>query len=250
MALLGRVLHREPRRPRNDVEASRMSIIEHLEDLRRALIIIVVAWGLATIVGFVVWRPVFDFLIHRGGLTTINYQAPTGAFFLALKVALYVGFGIAIPVIVQQSWWFVSPGLHRHEKRVILPLITATILFFYIGVAFALFSLPLFIRILGSFAPVDVKFLPFVDEYLSFVLGITIGFGLVFEMPVVLYVLGLLRIISSRWLYKNRLWWVLALGLLAQFLTPGGDPFTPLIMFVPLYVLWEATALLLKLGGR
>jgi sec-independent protein translocase protein TatC len=227
-----------------------MSIIEHLEDLRRALIIILAAWGLATVVGFIVWRPVFDFLIHDAGLTQINYPAPTGAFFLALKVALYIGFGIAIPVIVQQAWWFVSPGLHRHEKRVILPLITATILFFYLGVAFALFSLPLFIRVLGSFAPSDVKFLPFVDEYLSFVLGITIGFGLVFEMPVVLYVLGLMRIISSSWLYKNRLWWIVGLGLLAQFLTPGGDPFTPLIMFVPLYVLWEATALLLKLSGR
>jgi sec-independent protein translocase protein TatC len=249
MALLGRVFHREPRGVR-DVESSRMSIIEHLEDLRRALIIILVAWGLATVFGFIVWKPVFNFLIHDAGIPKAYYQAPTGAFFLALKVALYVGFGIAIPVIVQQTWWFVSPGLHRHEKRLILPLISATILFFYIGVAFALFSLPLFIRVLTSFAPPDVAFFPFVDEYLSFVLGITIGFGLVFEMPVVLYVLGMVRIISSRWLYKNRIWWYVGLGLLAQFLTPGGDPFTPLIMAVPLLILWEGTALLLKVSGR
>ena len=71
-----------------------------------------------------------------------------------------------------------------------------------------------------------------------------------FELPVVLYTLGLLKIISSRWLYKHRLYWVIALGLIANVMTPGVDPFTPLLVFIPLWIFWEGTALLLKLSGR
>ena len=81
-------------------------------------------------------------------------------------------------------------------------------------------------------------------------LALIIGYGLVFELPVVIYVLGSLRVIDSKWLYKNRAYWFLGLGILANFLTPGGDPFTPMIMFVPLYFLYEATTLILKLRGR
>ena len=126
----------------------------------------------------------------------------------------------------------------------------ATIVFFAIGVSVAMFALPLYIKILGSLAPADVTYLPDITELVSFVLIMVIGFGLVFELPVVLFVLGMLRIINSRWLYKRRPYWFLALGILANFLTPGVDPLTPMIMFVPLYVFFEATALLLKLLGR
>jgi sec-independent protein translocase protein TatC len=77
-----------------------------------------------------------------------------------------------------------------------------------------------------------------------------IGFGVVFELPVVLVVLGLLGIVKSRWLYKNRIWWFVGLALVANFLTPGVDPLTPLLMFVPLYIFFEMSALILKLSGR
>jgi len=89
-----------------------------------------------------------------------------------------------------------------------------------------------------------------VSQFVSFVLLMVIGFGLVFELPVVLFVLGMLRVISSRWLHKTRPYWFLGLGILANFLTPGVDPLTPLIMFIPLYLFYEATALVLKLVRR
>src|SRR3989442_1627677 len=89
-----------------------------------------------------------------------------------------------------------------------------------------------------------------VSELVGFILIMVIGFGIVFELPVVLIVLGALRIISSRWLYKNRVWWFLGLGLASNFLTPGVDPLTPLIVFIPLYFFFEASALILKLSGR
>src|SRR5690242_14874578 len=206
-----------------------MSVIEHLEALRRALIISLIAWGIATIAAIFISGHVITFLIQRAGIGHAIYLQPGGGVILQLKVALYIGLVIAAPVVIQQVWWFVSPGLHAHERR---------------------FVLPLYIRVLNSLAPTDVTYLPDISELVGFVLVMVIGFGLVFELPVVLFVLGMLRIVSSRWLYKRRPYWFLALGVLANFLTPGVDPLTPMIMFVPLYLFYEGTALLLKLLGR
>ena len=249
MALLDRVLLRERKQPR-DADGARMTVIEHLEALRRALIISLAAWALTTVVSLLFASRVFEFLLARGNIPVAYFPSPTGFFMLMLKIALYLGFVLAFPVIVQQVWWFVSPGLHAHEKRVVLPIIVGSIVFFVIGVGFSMFSLPLILHVVTGFAPSNVQYFPFVDDYLSFVLALIIGYGLVFELPVVIYVLGSLRIISSAWLYKNRPYWFLGLGILANFLTPGGDPFTPMIMFVPLYLLYEGTTLLLKLRGR
>jgi sec-independent protein translocase protein TatC len=250
MALLERVLQRGPRRSPREVEDSRMTVIEHLEALRRVLIVSVIAWGVATLLAFFISDRLLDFLVHRAGLKEVIFLAPAGGFLVRLKVALYAGFVLAAPIVIQQLWWFVSPGLHAHERRFILPLIVATLFFFALGIGFALFALPLFIRVLNGLAPSDFKFFPAGDELLSFVLALVIGFGLVFELPVVLFVLGALRIISSHWLYTHRGYWIIGLGLLANVLTPGADPVTPLITFIPLYVFWEGTALLLKLTGR
>src|SRR2546429_1517361 len=249
MALLNRVLQRGPR-TRMPVEEQRMSLIEHLEALRRALIISLIAWSAATIAAIFVAGKVITFLITRAGIGHAIYLQPGGGVLLQLKVALYIGIVLAAPVIIQQVWWFVSPGLHPHERRYVLPLVVATIVFFAIGVSVAMFALPLYIKILGSLAPNDVTYLPDISELVSFVLIMVIGFGLVFELPVVLFVLGMLRIISSRWLSKRRPYWFLALALMANFLTPGVDPLTPMIMFIPLYVFFEGTTLLLRLLGR
>jgi sec-independent protein translocase protein TatC len=227
-----------------------MSVIEHLEALRRALIISIAAWTVATVVAWFFSSEVLTFLIQRAGLQHAFFLGPTGAFFIRFKVALYLGVVIACPVIFAQAWWFVSPGLYRHEKRIVLPLVAATSFFFLLGVGFALFSLPLFMRVLLSFAPSNLQFLPVGDDLLSFILALTIAFGIVFEMPVILWTLGMLRIITTRWLYRNHAYWIVGLGLLANVMTPGLDPLTPLIVFIPLVAFWEATALLLKLSGR
>jgi sec-independent protein translocase protein TatC len=249
VALLDRVLQRGPRTTA-PVEEQRMSVIEHLEALRRMLIISLIAWGIATIAAVFLAGRVITFVITRAGIGHAIYLQPGGGVLLQLKVALYIGLVIAAPVLIQQIWWFVSPGLHAHERRFVLPLVVATIVFFAFGVGVAMFALPLYIKILGSLAPADVTYLPDIGELVSFVLIMVIGFGLVFELPVVLFVLGMLRVISSRWLYKRRPYWFIALAVLANFLTPGVDPLTPMIMFVPLYIFFEVTALLLKLLGR
>jgi sec-independent protein translocase protein TatC len=230
----------------------RMSIVEHLEDLRRCLIIAFAGWLVATIVAFIFWQQILHQLIVRAGLekSGLFFTGPAGAFTLGLTIALCVGLVLSAPITFWQAWSFISPGLHAHERRLALPLIFATSFFFLLGIAFALFSLPLFIKILTGFAPADFHYLPLGDELMGFILLITVAFGIVFELPVVLYTLGMMRIISSRWLYRRRLYWVIGLGLAANFMTPGADPLTPLLVFVPLYIFWEATALLLKLTGH
>jgi sec-independent protein translocase protein TatC len=247
MATFVPTLHRSPTR---SVEDSQMTVFDHLSALRRALIVSILAWSVATGVAFLVWGRVLQLLIHQGGIGAVYYTTPAGAFTLALKISLYLGFVLASPVIIQQIWWFVSPGLHRHERRLIVPLIGATFFFFAVGIAFAMVMLPLFLSILSGFAPSNLHFLPFVDDYISFVLVLVIGFGIVFELPVVLYALGRMGIISSGWLYKHRLYWVVGLGILSALGTPGADPITPFFMFIPLYSFFEGTALLLKVTGR
>ena len=234
-----------------DPEA-RMSIVEHLEDLRRALIIAVIGWLAVTIIAFVFWQRILEFLIYRANLqkSGLIFLGPTGGFTIGLKIAFVVGLVGAAPIIFWQLWWFISPGLHVHERRLILPLIGATSFFFLVGISFALFSLPLIMKVLISFAPPDLHYLADANELLGFILLITFAFGLVFELPVVLYTLGRLGIISSKWLYRNRAYWVIGLGILANIMTPGTDPLTPLLVFVPLMIFWEGTALLLKLTGR
>jgi sec-independent protein translocase protein TatC len=231
-----------------------MSVVEHLEDLRRALIIGLVGWIVATVIAFVFWQKILEFLVVRAGLqkSGLIFLAPTGGFIIGLKIAFVVGLVGAAPIIFWQIWWFISPGLHDHEKKMVLPLVGATTVFFLIGVGFAMFALPLIMKVLtgGFFTPPDLHYLPDGNELLGFIFLITIAFGLVFELPVVLYTLGMLRIINSRWLYRHRAYWLVGLGLLANFMTPGADPLTPLLVFVPLYVFWEGTALLLKLTGR
>jgi sec-independent protein translocase protein TatC len=227
-----------------------MSVIEHLEALRRVLIICLIAWAATTVAAFFISPRVIDFLIKRAGIGHAVYLQLAGGVLLEVKVALYIGLVLAAPVVIQQVWWFVSPGLHQHERRFILPLIASTVFFFGVGVSVAMYALPIYVRVLNSFSPPDTSYLPDISQFVSFVLVMVIGFGIVFELPVVLFVLGMLRVIKSRWLYKNRPYWFLALGITANFLTPGADPVTPLIMFIPLYLFYEGTTLLLKLLGR
>ena len=243
------LLTRRRRQPRQ-VDDTRMSVIEHLEALRRALIVSSAGWLVATAAAYVVHNQVFDFLKSRSGVHTILLLEPTAGVFIGFKIALYLGLVLASPIVFSQLWWFISPGLHAHEKRLIVPLIGATTFFFLVGVAFAIYALPLFMGVLNAFNPPDTTAQYTADSIISFVLAIVLAFGVVFELPVVLYTLGMLRIISSRWLYQHRLYWVIALGLVANVMTPGVDPFTPLLVFIPLYVFWEGTALLLKLSGR
>jgi sec-independent protein translocase protein TatC len=163
-----------------------MTVVEHLEDLRRALVISGLAWALATLAAFLVYGHIVDLLVGRAGLSRqgLYFTSPAGGVVFGLQVAMVVGLVGAAPFIIWQVWWFVSPGLHPHERRFVLPMILATSSFFLIGVGVALFSLPLFMRILLGLTESGLHYLPLADNLFGFILLITIAFGLVFELPV------------------------------------------------------------------
>src|SRR5437588_1723820 len=159
------------RRPPRTVDDSRTSVIEHLEALRRALIVAGVGWIIATIAGYVVYRPVFLYLINHAHLAhEPTLLSPTEGVFIGVKIAFYLGLVGASPIIFWQLWWFISPGLHAHEKRLILPLIAATTFFFLVGVAFAIYALPLFMGIMSALNPPETTPLWTADSIISFTL--------------------------------------------------------------------------------
>ena len=227
-----------------------MSVIEHLEALRKVLIIMIIAISIGSVAGWIVWPPVLQYVEVHAHIGHVKVFTPAGAFFLHFKGAVYIGIVLAVPVIVQQAWSFVAPGLYLSERRLFGPLVLFTIFFFYLGVAFASYSVPLIVDLVTRFATQGVDYLPEGDALLSFVIAVVVGFGVIFELPVVLYALGRLGIISSRWMWKTRPYWIIGLGLVANLLMPGSDPFTPFLMMIPLYVFYEGTALLLRLTGR
>ena len=159
-----------------------MSVIEHLEALRRALMIAMGAWAVTTVIAFFISGQVIGFLVKRAGIGHAVYFGPAGGILTELQVAIYIGFVLAAPVVIQQTWWFVSPGLHRHERRFILPVLVATIFFFALGVAAAIFAMPLYISVLSKLAPPNVTYLADISQLIGFVLSAG-GFG---EQPTVL----------------------------------------------------------------
>lgn len=239
-------------RPAHTVEDSQMSIVDHLNALRRALTVSAAIWLAAGIACWFISLAFLAWVEKRAGLPhQLVYFGPAGGVMLRLQVSVYLGTLVASPVIIWQGWWFVAPGLHMHEKRVALPLILATSLFFLLGVALSFYSLPIFLDILQSFSGNGVlDYLPNGSDFLSFLLWVSMAFGLVFELPVVLWTLGMLRIISSGWLWRKRLWWIVGLLLAANFMTPGVDPITPLIIAVPLLAFYFGAMIVLKLSGR
>lgn len=238
----------------------RMSLLEHLEELRSRLIKIVLAFALLSIaswffydlfLGFLV-RPLerlpeSDLLIEKGKLIT---TAPPEALFIRLKVTAFAGVVLALPVILWQVWRFVTPGLYRHEKRYAVPFVAVSLMLFAAGCALALYTLPKTLDVLVSLAGSDFVLLPRASEYLSFILLLVVAFGLTFEIPLALVFLALAGVISSRSLKRARRYaWVGALALSAV-VTPTQDPFTMMVLAVPLGILYEATILTVRLMKR
>lgn len=235
-----------------------MSLLEHLEELRGRLIWIFATVALAGIAGWLLFdrvvitllepaRPYLD--LTGGDLTVIG---PLEAFTTRLKVAVYVGFAFAFPVVLFQLWRFVSPGLHKNERRYAVPFISSGILLFSGGVVFAYLTLPQALRFLigpeitGEF----VTPLLGAKSYLDFALLYHAAFGLAFEFPVALMFLALIRVITSRQMAKYRRHVFLGIALASALLTPSVDWFTMTAMTAALYVLYEACIWLARLFKR
>jgi len=232
----------------------RMTIVEHLEELRRVLIVSLAAWFACTVVAFIFNGFVLGLLLRPlklvlGNLHSIVpgaiFTSPTEGISVPIKIATIIGFILALPVILWQVWSFVSPGLRPVERKFVGPFIASAILLFACGAAFAYFVMPLGLGFLAGFLGGNAVYFPDIDQYLSFFLLLVVIFGVTFEMPVVLVLLGSLRIISSQWLRRRRKVAIVIIIAAAAIVTPGADPFTPTALAIPLLLLYEASILVL-----
>lgn len=228
-----------------------MSVIDHLEELRRRLVICIVAFVVTTAVAYAFYQPILDFLLEpviSKRVPAVYASGITTAFVVRLKVSIFAGFILALPVTLYQLWRFITPGLESHEKRYAIPFVASSLGLFALGTWFAFLVLPTGIRFLLAFASGPLQPLIFIDQYLSFLMFMIIAFGVSFEFPLVLVFLAGVGILSSGALRKKRRMALFAAFVVAAVATPSGDPYSMTAMAVPLYILYEVSILVVRFG--
>ena len=231
----------------SEIDASKAPLLDHLIELRRRLIYCIVAVAVTFGLALYFSDHVFAFLLHplkTAGQNKVIYTQIFEAFFVRVKVAFFGAMMLSFPVIANQLWQFVAPGLYRQEKRALLPFLFATPLLFLTGAALAYFvAVPLALHYLlgfqGNLGGVRQEALPAIGNYLSFIMQFLFGFGLAFLLPVLLMLLERAGIVTRRQLIGARRYAIVGATAIAAVLTPP-DLMSQVLLAVPLIVLYEA----------
>ena len=240
-----------------------MPLMDHLRELRRRLLIAVVAILAGTIVGWVFYPQVFEFvkqpyvdgiapLLNRSGFdATLVLSGGIGsAFTFRLKVALVLGLLLSSPVWLWEAWAFVLPALHRNEKRWAYLLTVTGVPLFLGGVTVGYLVLPKGIQVLVSFAPQSIHVLLNLGDYLSFMLRTVLVFGVAAQIPLVVVLLNRIGAVSARQLAAARPWTIVGIFVFAAIATPSTDPLTMLFLAVPMTVLYLVSELIARITDR
>jgi sec-independent protein translocase protein TatC len=234
----------------SDSEAT-MSLVEHLEELRRRVIIVAVAVLVAAIAGFFLADPIT--VILRSPLPEDVDLITTGvgeAFGVTVQLALMTGLALAMPVILFQAWAFVTPGLTRSERRLVWPLLIAAIILFAAGLGIGFLLIPVAVDFLLGFSFPDVEPMLRLADYIGFVSSMLLAFGLALQFPVLLYVLARIGILSYAFLSRRRRFVALGIVMFAIVITPGDIVIGSATLAFVMYGLFEATLQLIRMLGR
>lgn len=229
-----------------------MSLLEHLEELRSRIIVVAITIVLTGIIGFFLSEPIVAFLraaLPEGQDTLIQLSVGE-SLTVRLRVALYVGIALSVPVILYEVWRFVTPGLTRRERRLIWPMLIGAVLLFAIGLGLGYFVIPYALEFLLGLALPGVETQLRLSEYISFVSTVMLAFGLAFQFPVLLLLLARVGILNYRFLSARRRWAVLFIVLFAIIVTPGGDPISSTVLSLVMYTLFEGTLQIIRTMGR
>lgn len=219
-----------------------MPFVDHLIELRRRLIASVAILAAGTVLMFRFSGPLLSWLARPAG--QLVFIAPTEAFYTRLKVALYGGFILAFPLLVHQAWLFGARALDRRLRRMLLAMVPFSYLLFLLGVAICLYGVvPAAMKFLLSYGSEQVRPMMSLSAYLEFVTGLSLAFGAVFQMPLVLYALNRMGIVGRRRLAEFRRHVYLLCFVAAAFLTPGPDVFSQVCLALPAVLLFEASLL-------
>jgi len=239
----------------SDIDASEAPLMDHLAELRQRLIYSVVGFIVAFLLAFFFSSNLLHFLIlpfkwgtgTDVGLISIKLL---GVFLVKLKIAMFGGLFVAFPLIATQIYGFIAPGLYKHERQVLLPYLIATPLFFILGAALVYFMLlPVAIKFFFSLAAstsdgngVGIQLMPDIEAYLDFVMTLMLAFGVTFQLPVVLTLLGQIGIVKQDQLKRGRRFALVGVAAIAAVITPP-DPISMLAMCLPLFALYEVAVL-------
>ncbi|MHA6260095.1 twin-arginine translocase subunit TatC [Sporosarcina sp. CAU 1771] len=242
------------------MEEKNLTVIEHIDEIRKRLMLIVVFFIIAVIGSFFIATPIIKFLQMQytsevqGGLgeeSVLHSFTVLDPIMIYLKVIVFISIILISPIIMYQLWSFVSPGLHEKERRATRNYIPFTFLLFVGGVAFSYFVLLPYIMkfMINLSGELGITQTIGINEYFSFLFQIMVPFGIVFQLPIVLLFLTRLGIVNPVMLVKIRKYAYFALFVLAAFITPP-DLFSHLFVTVPLFALYELSVFISRFGYR
>jgi len=245
-------------------EMPQMGILDHLNEMRVYVVRAAIGLLVGVIVAFLFTETIFTFLLScnfpailidtasmEQVCAEIITTRPTENIENFLRLAFFAGIALSMPWIVYQLWRFISPGLHKHEKRYVYIFVPALTFLFLFGAVFAWAVLmPPAFFFLSSFQAENVEIKWTIDSYISFVTGFLLWLGLAFEMPLIFYFLSRFGFVSSKMLRENWRFAVVGIAILAAMITPSIDPVTMVLTMIPLTVLYLASIGLSALGYR
>ena len=239
-------------RPEEETGAT-MSFFDHLVELRKRIISSLLAIGVGMVVGLSVAKRFINFIVQPMVIALranhlddkLWFRSPVGYVGLYINLGLYLGIVIAMPWVLYQIWLFVAPGLYRHERRATLSFIISAMCLFLVGISVGYFGLlPLVLtKVIGFSTGGPIS--PWIDvsEYFDTILVVLVGLGVIFEMPVVVFILSIFNIVTPKFLLKNFRYAMLLITILAAIVTPSPDATTMLIFMGPLIVLYLVSVL-------
>jgi len=241
--------------PVNDDSGSKMSFLEHLDELRKRLIYIVYSLIVGCVIAYIFIGKLFDFIMKpmyamlphdaAGGAGKLMYTAGPEPFMLYIKIGFLAGIFIASPLILWQVWKFIAPGLYSHEKKFAIPFVLMSTIFFVAGGLFAHYvAFPVTWLFFNSFSTDYMVFMPKIDEAFSLYTKMLLGSGLIFEMPTLVLFLARMGVVSGRLLLKYFKYAFLAIFIIAAVISPGTDMMSQLVMAVPMLGLYIISILI------
>jgi sec-independent protein translocase protein TatC len=231
-----------------------MTFLDHLEELRWRIIKSVIAIGVCSIPCGIFWKQIFDFLVvfplrFVDPRPRLIFTEPAEAVMMSLKIAAFGGLVTASPIVIYQLWKFVSPGLYKHEKSLVLPVVFSSTICFFGGVTFCYYTLPYLVGFLSTYGAGRMEAMFKVQSFMTFVILLMLAFGVVFEMPVVSFILSRAGVITPGFLIKQIRYAIVIIFIVAAVLTPP-DVISQIIMALPLLVLYGISILVSAMAVR
>ena len=239
---------------------ARMSLVEHLTELRDRLIKVAIAVAIGMVVAFLLYDQIFDFLLrpYFDTATVENSIAegkllqtdPLEGFSVRMKLAGYGGVALAMPVILWQIWRFVTPGLYAHERRYAIPFVASALLLFTLGAGLAYYTLPRALEFLVEIGGDNLvtAFAP--SKYFTLITYMMLAFGIGFEFPILLIFLQMVGILEVDTLRRGRRYAIVGICILVAVITPSGDPISMLMLSVPMALFYEVAILVGRVIAR